>query len=77
MRPGEQRVPVAMVGRVYCKADAGRGPISAGDLLTTSDTPGHAMRVADPAADAGAILGKALAPLETGRALIPVVLTLQ
>ena len=76
-RPGEQRVPVSMVGRVYCKADAGPGPIGAGDLLTTSDTPGHAMRVADPAAAAGTILGKALAPLDRGRGLIPVVLTLQ
>lgn len=76
-RPGEQRVPVAMVGRVYCKADADLGPIAAGDLLTTSDTPGHAMRVEDPAAAAGAIVGKALGSLDEGRGLIPVVLTLQ
>jgi hypothetical protein len=76
-RPGAPRVPVSLVGRVYCKADADRGAIALGDLLTTSDTPGHAMRVDDPAAAAGAIVGKALAPLDSGRGLIPVVLTLQ
>jgi hypothetical protein len=76
-RPGERRVPVALVGRVYCKADADRGAIALGDLLTTSDTPGHAMRVDDPVAAAGAIMGKALAPLDSGRGLIPVVLTLR
>jgi hypothetical protein len=75
-RPGEERIPVAVVGRVYCKVDASAGSIGAGDLLTTSNTPGHAMRVDDPAAAAGAIVGKALAPLEAGRGLIPVVLTL-
>ena len=75
--PGEPRVPVAMVGRVYCKADAQHGAITAGDLLTSSDVAGHAMRVEDPAAAAGAIMGKALAPLEGGRGVIPVVLTLQ
>lgn len=76
-RPGEERVPVALTGRVYCKVDAGHGPITLGDLLTTSITEGHAMRVEDPAAAAGAIMGKALAPLKDGRGLIPVLLTLQ
>ncbi len=76
-RPGEGRVPVALTGRVYCKADAGHGPITLGNLLTTSTTEGHAMRVDDPAAAAGAIMGKALATLDDGRGLIPVLLTLQ
>jgi hypothetical protein len=76
-RPGEARVPVALTGRVYCKADAGLGPIELGDLLTTSSTEGHAMRVGDHALAAGAIIGKALAPLDEGQGLVPVLLTLQ
>jgi len=39
--------PIAMAGRVYCLADASHGSIRAGDLLTTSSTPGHAMKVTD------------------------------
>lgn len=76
-RPGEERVPVALAGRVYCKADAEHGAIALGDLLTTSATVGHAMRVEDPAGAAGAIMGKALAKLDGGRGLIPVLLTLR
>jgi hypothetical protein len=76
-RPGEARVPVALTGRVYCKADAAHGPIDLGDLLTTSTTEGHAMRVEDRAAASGAIIGKALAPLEHGQGLVPVLLALQ
>lgn len=67
---------MAIVGRVYCQADAGHGTIAAGDLLTTSTTAGHAMRVGDPAASAGAIFGKALGPLADGTGLIPVLLML-
>jgi hypothetical protein len=74
-RPGKHRVPVALVGRVYCQADAGHGAIAAGDLLTTSTTVGHAMRVEEPASAVGAIIGKALAPLSRGTGLIPVLLT--
>ena len=77
VRPGGQRVPVAVVGRAYCKVDAEHGSIALGDLLTTSPTEGHAMRVSDPAAAVGAIMGKALAPLGRGRGLIPVLLGLR
>lgn len=76
-RPGERRVPVAMVGRVYCQVDARFGGIAIGDLLTTSTTVGHAMRVDDRAAAIGAIIGKALAPLPSGTGLVPVLLTQQ
>jgi hypothetical protein len=71
-----ERVPIAIAGRVHCKVDADLGPVVAGDLLTTSVTDGYAMR-AHPAAAAGAIVGKALAPLPAGRGLIPVLLTLR
>ena len=40
---------VALTGRVYVQADASNGAIKPGDLLTTSSTPGHAMKVTDHA----------------------------
>ncbi len=69
--------PVALSGRVYCWADASYGPIRPGDLLTTSDTPGYAMRVGDYDQAQGAILGKAMSSLEKGRGLVLVLVTLQ
>jgi len=71
------RVPIALFGRVYCKADAGYSPIGVGDLLTTSPTPGHAMRAADASRAFGAVIGKALRPLPSGTGLIPVLIALQ
>jgi len=68
---------VALSGRVYVQADATSAPIKPGDLLTTSDTPGHAMKVTDPARAHGAILGKAMTKLESGRGLVLVLVTLQ
>ncbi len=68
---------VALSGRVYVQADATSAPIKPGDLLTTSDTPGHAMKVADPTRAHGAILGKAMTKLERGRGLVLVLVTLQ
>jgi hypothetical protein len=70
--------PVALTGRVYCYVDADAGgPVRPGDLLTTSGTPGHAMRVNDHARAAGAILGKAMSSLEKGRGLVLVLVSLQ
>ncbi len=71
-------LPIASVGRVWCwcDADAG-GAITPGDLLTTSDTPGHAMRVRDHEKARGAILGKAMSPLKTGKGLVLVLVTLE
>jgi hypothetical protein len=71
------RKPVALVGKVFCKANADHGAIAVGDLLTTSGTPGHAMKAADAAQAFGAVLGKALAPLPSGRGLVPILVTLQ
>jgi len=76
-RASGARVPVALIGKVWCKVDASGGPISIGDLLTTSPTAGHAMRAIDPALAFGAVLGKALGPLSEGCGLIPVLVTLQ
>lgn len=72
----EIRAPVAFSGIVPCKADASHGSIQVGDLLTTSPTPGHAMR-AGGAPATGTILGKALEPLDQGTGLIKVLVMLR
>ena len=68
---------VALTGRVYVQAEAGGGAINPGDLLTTSDTPGHAMKVGDHSKAQGAILGKAMSGLKNGKGLVLVLVTLQ
>lgn len=73
----ESTVPLALIGRVYCKVDAGFGAVGIGDLLTTSPVTGHAMKVTDSARAFGAVLGKALAPMACGRGLVPILVSLQ
>ncbi len=74
---------IAVAGRVPCKVDASYAPIMPGDLLTTSDTPGHAMK-AQPVEIGGieiyrpgTTIGKALEPLDSGTGTIQVLVTLQ
>jgi hypothetical protein len=74
---GVPDVQVALAGRVMCKAEARSAPIEVGDLLTTSATPGHAMKAADPGRAFGTVIGKAMAPLAAGEGMIPVLVTLQ
>ncbi len=69
--------PVALTGRVYCYVDADRGPIAPGDLITTSDTPGHGMKVSDHSQAQGAIIGKAMTGLSSGRGLVLLLVNLQ
>jgi hypothetical protein len=69
--------PVALDGRVNCKVDATDDAIAVGDLLTTSETPGYAMRVDDPDEAFGAVIGKALEPLEEGMGTVPILVALQ
>ncbi|MBN2705672.1 MAG: hypothetical protein JXR89_04440 [Deltaproteobacteria bacterium] len=69
--------PVALSGRVYCWVDADQGAVAPGDLLTTARTPGHAMKVSDYQQAQGAILGKAMTPLASGRGLVLVLVSLQ
>jgi hypothetical protein len=69
--------PVALTGRVYVLADAAYGSIEPGDLLTTSNTPGHGMKVADYDLAQGAILGKAMTSLDSGTGLVLILVTLQ
>jgi hypothetical protein len=72
-----QRLPIALVGKVYCRVDAGYAAVEVGDLLTTSPTRGHAMKADDPLKSFGAVIGKALRRLEKGQELIPILVALQ
>jgi hypothetical protein len=69
---------VALAGRVYCNVDATEMAVEPGDLLTTSATPGYAMKSTDYMRAQGAILGKAMESLEKGqKGQILVLVTLQ
>jgi len=70
--------PVAMTGRVWCYVDASELEIKPGDRLTTSNTPGHAMRADDTQRAPGAVIGKAMTPLAKGKkGLVLVLVNLQ
>jgi hypothetical protein len=60
-------VPVAVLGIVPVKVTDENGPIQPGDLLTTSSTPGHAMRCEGLELCFGRTLGKALEGLPAGQ----------
>lgn len=75
-RSSGSRTPVALTGRVYCKVDATFGPVRPGDLLTTSSTPGHAMRASDRERAFGSVIGKALEAVAGGQALVPILVSL-
>jgi hypothetical protein len=76
-------VPIAIVGIVPTKATTENGPIQVGDLLTTSSTPGHAMKASPVSIGAaqlyptGTIVGKALESLPDGSGVIKVLVTLK
>lgn len=71
------RLPIALAGRVNCWVDADYAPVDVGDLLTTSATPGHAMRADDPTRAFGSVVGKAMGSLRSGVGLVPVLVALQ
>lgn len=79
--PGDEQIAIA--GRVPCRADATPVPIRAGDLLTKSGMPGHAMKAVPAVIDGrefypdGTIPGKAMGSLESGTGLIDALVTLQ
>ena len=69
---------VALAGRVYCNVDATEAAVQPGDLLTTSATPGYAMKATEYERAQGAILGKAMEAMEKGdKGQILVLVTLQ
>ena len=69
--------PVALTGRVYAWMDAAHGAIQPGDLLTTSSTPGHGMKAGEAVRSHGAIIGKAMTGLKSGKGLVLVLVALQ
>jgi hypothetical protein len=71
------RHPVALTGRVYVWCDAASGAIEPGDLLTTSTTPGHAMKASNTSEAPGATIGKAMTSLQSGKGLVLVLVSLQ
>lgn len=80
--PAMRPVGVGRLGRVVtlgafarCRVDADDAPIAAGDLLVTAAEPGYARRAPD-AVPPGSVVGKALAPLGSGRGVVPVLVTL-
>jgi len=69
---------VALAGRVYCNVDATKEKIKPGDMLTTSDNPGYAMKAKDIGKASGAIIGKAMQGMEKGKkGQILILVTLQ
>jgi len=70
-------VPLAVVGIVPCKVSTENGTIARGDLLVTSSRPGYAMKGTNRRRMLGAVVGKALEPLEKGSGVIQVLVTLQ
>jgi hypothetical protein len=73
---GGLTVRVAFSGPARCRVDAGYGTIVAGDLLTASPTPGHAMRAGGNPLP-GSVVAKALEPLADGQAMIRVLVMLR
>lgn len=71
------RHPVALTGRVYCRVDADYGAIHPGDLITTSATPGHGMKVVDRSKAPGAVIGKAMTAVDRGKGLVLLLVSLQ
>jgi hypothetical protein len=59
------------------KVDAGFGAIRPGDLLTTSPHAGYAMKADAAKVPSGAVIGKALAGLDSGTGSIPILVTLK
>lgn len=72
----ENRLSISLVGKAFCKVDGRYSPIAVGDLLTTSPTPGHAMKATDSRRAFGAVIGKALRPWREGSGLIPILIAL-
>ena len=71
-----RRVPVALMGKVYCRVDATSNPVEVGDMLTSSDNPGHAMKATDPDRAFGSVIGKALQRLDSRTGLVSILVAL-
>jgi len=72
----EGNVPLALTGRVPVKVTGEAGVIYRGDLLTTSTTPGHAMKCVNRISCTGAIVGKALEHFDGEKGMITALVVL-
>ncbi len=63
----EGEYPLAMLGRVYVKV---MGKVEIGDMLTTSNVPGHAMAVKDFSNAHGTVIGKAMSGNEKDNGMV-------
>ncbi|WP_263408410.1 hypothetical protein [Terriglobus tenax] len=72
-----EEVPMAMLGIVPTKVSAENGAIDVGDLLVSSATEGYAMRGTDASKMMGAVIGKAMGKLDSGKGVIEVLVSLQ
>jgi hypothetical protein len=76
-------IPVAILGIVPTKVTTENGPIRIGDLLVTASTPAHATKAKSVTINdaeiypTGAILGKALEPLQKTEGVIKVLVMLR
>jgi hypothetical protein len=69
---------VALTGRVYCYVDATEQAIEPGDLLTSSDKAGYAMKATDAGRSHGAVIGKSMTAMAKGeKGLVLVLVNLQ
>lgn len=79
----EGRVPLAVAGIVPVKVTDEGGPIAPGDALTSSTTPGHAMKAGTVKVGeiellpSGVVIGKAIEVLASGTGLIRALVALQ
>ena len=77
---GEQQafiIYIFLIGHGYFLFTPVSGSIGPGDLLTTSESPGHAMKVHNHSMAQGAIIGKAMTSLDQGQGLVLVLVSLQ
>lgn len=76
--PGhEDAPPIALSGRVWVKCNNAGGGIELGDLLTTSEQAGTAMKVNDFSRAQGSIIGKAMTSLSDAEGFVLVLVSLQ
>lgn len=68
---------VTLSGRTYVMANNTNGAIKVGDLITTSDIPGQAMKATKKKKSRGAVIGKAMTELEKGSGYVLVLINLQ
>lgn len=66
----ERKALLGLMGTVSVKAAAENGPIRPGDLLVSASRPGYVMRCDERERCLGAMVGKALEPLEEGAGII-------